>query len=89
VSKDDIVCSITFRTSASLVMSALTASKLLALSLPEITFVNFERSLPTRITLHPSLTRRSVVDLPTPPPAPVTIATFPLRLISINISINF
>jgi hypothetical protein len=32
--------------------------------------------------LDPSATNRSVVALPTPPPAPVTIATLPLRLIS-------
>ena len=42
------------------------------------------RSRPMRTTLQPSCASLFDVAFPTPPPAPVTIATFPLRLMFIS-----
>jgi sporulation-control protein spo0M len=60
-----------------LVISAITVIVFFLLPISEAAFCNLVLSLPSMMTLHPSEDSLFEIAFPTPPPAPVTIATLP------------
>src|SRR6185503_8627742 len=79
LSNVEIVCSRASSTSASFLISETTVSTFFLSPISEATFASLSLFLPISTTLQPSEESLFDTALPTPPPAPVTSATFPFN----------